>query len=185
MALQAGSGKYFQDTLAGNVFIGTTAAAGVTVPAYSNTAAVFGIWNPANSGRNAWLISCEIGWVSTTAAPSNFCYGYQTGAGNTIATGGPVTAVTAVTPVNSFLGLGNTSVVKFFPATITLTTGCSLIKTMGVSQLTTTGATSVPMWTAREDFDGKVAVTPGTVFVVGGNIATTTVCDITLVWEEI
>lgn len=186
MALVQGSGKYFLDTLAGNVFHGSTASAGVTLPAFSATAAVFGIWNPAGNTKNAWLISCSIGYVSTTAAPSNFCYGFQTGAGSAVGTAAPVTAATLVAPVNGVLGSGFASSVKFFPATATLTAGCSLFRTMGISQLTTTAATtSAPWFTAVELFDGTVCVPPGCIFVVGGNVATTTVADVALVWEEV
>lgn len=180
------SGRYALDTLLGQTFIGSTAAAGVTVPIYSNTAAVFGLWNPVGSGKNAYLISLSIGFVSTTAAPSNFVLGYQTGAGSQAATGSPVTAATIVAPVNGMLGLGNSTVMKFFPATATLTTGCSFLMTLGVSQLTTTGATtSAPYFTSYTDFQGTVIVPPGVLIVVGGNIATTSVDDITLVWEEV
>lgn len=179
------SGKFYVDTFLGNMFIGTTAAAGVTVPIYSNTAAVFGLWNPLGSGKNAVLVRCSIGFVSTTAAPSNFVLGYQTGAGSQAATGAPVTAITAVAPVNGLLGAGNASYMKFFPATATLTTGCSLLMTLGSSQLTTTGATtSAPYFTSDTLFDGTIIVPPGALIVVGGNIATTSVDDITLVWEE-
>jgi hypothetical protein len=180
------SGRFALDALLGQVFVGTTAAAGVTVPAYSNTAAVFGLWNPLGSGKNAYLISLAIGFVSTTAAPSNFVVGYQTGAGSQIGTGSPVTAITAVAPVNGLLGAGNTSVMRFFPGTATLTTGCSLLLTTGTSQLTTTGATtSAPYFTSLTKFDGTVIVPQGALIVVGGNIATTTVCDISLIWEEV
>ena len=180
------SGRYALDTLLGQVFIGSTAAGGVTVPAYSATSAVFGLWNPFGSGKNCYLMYLNIGFVSTTAAPSNFVIGYQNGAGSQIATGGPVTAITQVTPVNGLLGQGNASVSKFFPAAATLTAGCSFLMTTGSSQLTTTGTTtSAPYFTSHTDLQGSVIVPPGTLIVVGGNASTTTVCDITMVWEEV
>lgn len=180
------SGRYALDTLLGQVFIGSTASGGVTVPAFSNTAAVFALWNPFGSGKNAYLMYLTIGFVSTTAAPSNFALGYQNGVGSQVATGGPVTAATVVAPVNGFLGAGNASVTKFVPATITLTAGCSFLMTTGTSQLTTTGATtSAPYFTSYTDFQGSVIIPPGSLVVVGGNVATTTVCDMSLVWEEV
>lgn len=187
MALQIGSGKYFQDTLAGNVFIGSTASGGLILPIFNTTSTVnFGIWNPTGSGRNAWPIACMIGYVSTTAAASNFCYGFQTGAGATIGTAAPVTAVTAVAPNNALLGAGNASVVKFFPAAATFTTGCSFLRTMGVSQLVTTAATTaLGYFQAIDYFDGMVAVPPGAIFTVAANIAQLSTVDVTLIWEEI
>lgn len=186
MALQQGSGKYYLDTINGNVFIGTTAAAGVVPTIFSSTSPTFGLWNPTGSGRNCILISCKIGYVSTTAAASNFVYGYQTGVGSAVAAGGPVTAITTGTPVNALVGAGNASVAKFFPATATLTAGCSLLRTMGVSQLVTTAATtSLAYFQATEDFDGTLILQPGTLIVVGGNIAPLNTVDITMIWEEI
>ena len=180
------SGRYALDTLLGQVFIGSTAAGGVTVPAYNSTSPVFGLWNPLGSGKNAYLMYATIGFVSTTAAPSNFVLGYQSGVGSQIATGGPVTACTVVAPVNGYLGQGAASVTKFFPATATLTAGCSFLMTLGTSQLTTTGATtSAPYFTSFTDFQGAIIVPPGVMIVIGGNIATTSVDDITLVWEEV
>lgn len=186
MALQIGSGRYYLDTISGNVFIGSSAAAGVVLGIYSNTSVTFALWNPAGSGKNAIPISCQIGYVSGTAAASNFAYGFQTGVGSTIATGAPITAFTAVAPLNGYIGQGNPSAMRFAPAAATLTAGCSFLKTMGVSQLVTTAATtSATTFQATEYFDGSLIIPPGTLFVVGGNIATVTTADVTLAWEEI
>lgn len=186
MALQFGSGKYFQDTLNGNVFIGTTAAAGVVLPIFSNTAQTFALWNPLGSGRNAILISCQIGWVSGPGVPGNFVYGFQTGTGAQIATGAPITAFTTVAPVNGLIGAGNATITKFAPATATLTAGPTLYRTMGVSQLTTTaGATTQGYFQATEYFDGTVIVPQGCIFCVASNVAAAVTADVTLIWEEI
>lgn len=180
------SGKYALDSLLGQVFVGSTAAAGVALPIYSSTSPVFGLWNPLGSGKNAYLISCQIGYVSGTGAAGNFAYGYQVGVGSQAATASPITAATVVTPVNGQLGAGNSTVMKFIPATATLTAGCSFLKTMGVSQLVTTATTTSQTWfQATEYFDGTIIVPQGCLFVVGGNIATTTTADVTLVWEEV
>ena len=181
-------GKYFTQAYRGNVFIGTTAAAGVTPPIFSNASETFGIWNYAGSGVLAVPISCQIGYVSGTAAPGNFLYSYLTGMGSSLGT--PITAFTAVNPVNAYLGAGNTAKVKFAPATITLSAAAAaltaIVKTMGVSQMTTTAAsTTAPMWIAREDFDGMIVIPPNTLFMVASNVASATICDITLVWEEV
>jgi hypothetical protein len=180
------SGRYALDTLLGQTFIGSTAAAGVIPTIYSSTSPTFGLWNPVGSGKNIYLQYLTIGYVSTTAAASNFVLGYQTGAGSQAATGSPVTAITAVAPVNGILGLGNSSVMKFFPATATLTTGCSFLMTLGTSQLVTTATTTTGAYfNSYTDFQGTIIVPPGVLIVVGGNIAPLQTVDISLVWEEV
>jgi hypothetical protein len=42
-------------TLAGNVFIGSTTYAGIVAPAYNAAAQTFGLWNPAGSEKNEVL----------------------------------------------------------------------------------------------------------------------------------
>ncbi len=181
------SGRYALDTLLGQTFIGTTAAAGVIPTIYNSTSPTFGLWNPVGSGKNIYLMYLTIGYVSTTAAASNFVLGYQTGAGSQAATGSPVTAATIVAPVNGMLGLGNSSVTKFFPATATLTTGCSLLMSLGTSQLVTTATTTSGngYFNSYTDFQGTVIVPPGALIIVGGNIAPLQTVDISLVWEEV
>jgi hypothetical protein len=180
------SGRFSLDTLLGQVFIGSTAAGGVTVPSYNTGAAVFALWNPLGSGKNAYLMYCTIGFVSTTAAPSNYVLAYQTGVGSQVGTGSPITAYTAGTPVNGFLGQGNASVMRFAPATLTLATAPTYLMTLGTSQLTTTGATtSAPYFQSYTDFQGAIVIPQGCVVVVAGNTATTTVNDISLIWEEV
>ena len=181
----AASGKYYVDAFLGNVFVGTTAAAGVILPVYSNTAQTFVIWNPLGSGKNIIPINLTIGYVSTTAAASNFVLAYQTGCGAQSATASPITAITLATPVNMNLGAGNSSIAKFAPATATFTAGLTLLKSTGFNQLVTTAATTGGVgWTWREDYDGTLIIPPGVALAVCGNIAPLQTNDVSLVWEE-
>lgn len=180
-----GSGKYYVDTYSGNVFVGTTAVAGVNLPAFNATAHTFCVWNPAGSGKNIIPIKCSVGYSATTGAAGNFVYAFQSGVGAQVATGGPITAGTFVAPINGLVGFGNASIAKFAPATITFASATLLLRTMGVSQLVTTAATtSATTFAATEDFDGTLIVPPGTALCVAGNIALLSAFDVTMVWEE-
>lgn len=180
-------GKYYTQTYRGNVFHGTTAAAGVLIPVSNTTSPTFGIWNPAGNTKNVELIAAYYGWVSTTGAPANIGYANLTSAGAGVATGGAVTAATFGTPVNGLLGAGKTSTVKFIPATATLTAAGTLVGTNGMSQLTTTGAsTSIGFFTLSEWFDGSIIIPPGNFFYpISANTAELSVFDIRWVWAEV
>lgn len=178
-------GKYYTQARNGNLFIGSTASAGVVLPAFSATAAVFVLWNPAGSGVNLVPVRLKIGWVSGPGAPGNFAWGFATNLGSQVATGAPITAATLVAAVNAKLGLGNKSVANFAPGTLTFASGPAFLETVGLSQLTTTAATtSAPFFTGYEDYDGSLIVPPGSAISLGGNVATTTTADVTLKWYE-
>lgn len=178
-------GKYYYQTRAGNVFIGSTAAAGVVPPIYSNTAQTFALWNPTGSGKNLSLISLRLGIVTVGVVTSDFCMGYQTGAGSAIgAVGAPISAFTAVAPVSALIGGGNTSVAKFAPAAVT-TVAPSFLRTCGISSCMATSPTAAnAFWQLGEDYDGSLIVPPGVVIFVANNIAGVATWNITLTWEE-
>ncbi len=180
--IQYGSGQYYQDTINGNVFIGSTAAAGVALAAYNATAVTFALWNPAGNSRNAVLISCDIGYISGTVASSTYTYSYQTGVGAQAATGSPITAATLGTPVNGYIGLGQSSTMKFIPATLTLAAGATLLKTIGAANI---GIAATTTNIVKDNINGSIIVPPGTIFCVGtiGNSGIT--AAVSLVWEEI
>lgn len=180
------SARYYPDVNLGNVFIGTTAIAGVKPPAYNATAHVFCVWNPLGSNKNINLLSLYVGYSDTTSAAGNIVLSYQTGVGAQVATGAPITAATLVAPVNAKLGAGNSSIAKFAPATITFASATSLLMTTGMSQLVTTATTTTQgIFEAFVDLQGQVVLTPGTAVCVAGNIALLSDYDITLIWEEV
>lgn len=179
------SGRYYADVNLGNVFIGTTAVGGVVPPAYNATAHTFCVWNPLGSNKNVVLLQLLMGWVSTNGTPGNVVISYQSGVGSQVATGAPITAATLVAPLNAKIGAGNSSIVKFAPATITFAAATSLLMTTGINGLTVTGTETAKPVQARHDFEGSVIVPPGTAVCVAGNVSLSSVYDITLVWDEI
>ena len=180
------SGRYYPDANLGNVFIGTTAIAGVNPPAYNATAHTFCVWNPLGSGKNIIPIHLMLGWSATTNATGNVVISYQNGVGAQVATGAAITAATLVAPLNAKLGAGNSSVAKFAPATITFAAATSLLMTTGLTQtvIAATDATNL-LKQAKHDFEGTLSVPPGSAICVAGNIALLGAYDITLIWGEV
>jgi hypothetical protein len=168
--------------LAGNVFIGSSLAAGVAIPAYNATAQVFGVWNPAGSGKNLILLKFMAG-VATAGTPAVAALGlsYLPNAGGSIATGAPISAFTDSTPVNGLLTKGNASAARFtLAATITAPT---FFYDLGVSQESATPGTGL-FW-VEHDFDGAVIIPPGVYVGVGGSAAPGQTIQSTLVWMEL
>ena len=192
--LGGGSGELIQSplnaeyyTLAsrGMIFSGNQAAAGAAVPVYTSTTQQCGLLNPGSSGVNLVPVRLNIGYVSTTGAPGSFAIGYITTGGGVVATGGAgVTVATTTVPANCLLG-GKAAKGIFMSASIT-TAAPSLLMQIGVSQLTTTGATtSTVFFDGKYDFNGQVVMPPGTGIFVSGNIALLTLCVCSIVWAEV
>lgn len=189
MATSLTNPGYYSQTVAGNMFIGMSEASqtGILIPTYNTTSPTFGLWNPSGSGKNAVLVRLTTGFVSTTGAPGAILYARLLSASNTTYTGGPLTAFNSTTPGNALLGAGAASAMKFAgKGTNTLTTAGVVFDQMGVSQLTTTGATtSAPLYSAIDDFDGRIIVPPGVFFYVVGSTALLTLFDMSLSWYEV
>lgn len=179
------SGRYYPDVLNGNMFIGSTATAGVKPGIVGATAHKYAIWNPLGSGKNIIPISIDIGYVDTTSAAGNIGFDYQTGVGAQIATGGPITAITQVAPLNALLSGGASSVAKFAPATITFAAATTFLMTFGFSQLVTTAATTSSIgWHWQYNFEGKLVIPPGVAVAVSGAAAPLSNLNITTFWIE-
>ncbi len=183
MAITAIPGDLVSQVLAGNMFIGSTAAAGVAIPAYNATAQVFGLWNPLGSGKVAVPVYITVG-VATVGTPavSDLSLSILANAGSQVATGAAITAFTAATPVNARLGSGKVSGMRFTASAAT-TTAPSHLMSLGVSQESATPGTG--LFTARFDFCGSVAIDPGTYIGIGGSAAIGQTAAVTLVWYEI
>lgn len=171
-------------TLAGNTFVGSTAAAGITVPAYNGTAQTFGVWNPLGSGVELLLVSLDLG-VATAATPVVGAFGlsWLQSAGSQVATGAPITAFTGATPVNCRLGLGVASKARFTPSAATITAPVFL-HDLGLSLTSTTAQNGVQYM--HYDFNGIFTMPPGNYIGLGCSAAQSgTVTQASLVWIEL
>ena len=171
----------------GRVYHGTTAAAGVLLPASNSTSPTVGLWNPQGSLNNAAILGIKVGWVGTTGAPGTILFNALTGAGTVIATGAPISAFNQGTPVNALIGQGLASSMRFSPAgTNTLAAAGSVIGGSGVSQLTITGAsTAVPMWNLDIDLGASWVIPPNTFFYLTGSAALLSAMHVEICWAEL
>ena len=175
------SGKYYPETAAGNVFIGSTAAAGVSPPISTGTAVTFGLWNTSTT-KNAVLLSLGIGFTSGTIAVGEFGIANQY-CGYALGTAAPLSVFTEGTPKNALTGEGKGSSMKFTPSAGTLTAGGTALLWLGKSILVATTVGGVQE--TNHDFDGQVIVTPGQLVFVCGSVAQTGKYTMSLVWAEV
>lgn len=165
------SSEYFiQQALKGRKFLGSTTYAGVAMPAYNATAQVFGIWNPAGSGRNIVLDKLNLALATIgTEALAAIGLSYLANAGSSIGT--PISAFTATAPINSLIGGGETPKGRFtLTATITAPT---FFYALGISQISTdfNVATTDGFSKLTHDFNGDVIIPPNTYVGLGGSVA--------------
>lgn len=175
------SGKYYPDVLAGNVFIGATAAAGVAFPISTGTAVTFGLWN-TSSTKNAVLIDLDVGATSGTIALGTLGLANQY-CGFAIGTAAPLSAFTAGTPKNAMVGAGNGSVMSFTPSAATLTAGGTALKWLGKSIESATAGLGI--FDGHYEFDGKVIVPPGNLVFVCASVAQTGIFTMSMSWAEV
>ncbi len=183
-------GKYYTQAYRNNTYWASTAAAGLTLSAVTNTASTdFILWNPQGSGKNCVLIRALIGVSTAATAGSNFAYGVLQNAGSGVATAAPFSVFTQITATrgggNLGLGFGQGSSVALIGSAATLTAAAVYMRTTGAAF--GTGAITVPnnMPTLVEDFDGLIIVPPGVAFFIGTPIAGgQTATNVALHWEE-
>lgn len=176
----------YDSALAGQIFTGNIAAAGVVLPIYSNTTQQVGLWNPVGTSKNLVLISLTLTYVDTTGAAGGFCLGYLSNAPAAIGTGLAITAFTETAAVSNYPGGGFSSIAKFGQGATLTVTAPVVKRQLGLNQTVLTAATtSSPQWSSSIDFHGEEVLTPGTAIFVCGNIATLSKFTGSLVWAEL
>ena len=173
--------KYYDAVKAGNVFIGSTAAAGVAYPISTGTAVTCAIWN-TSANKDAVILSVNVGATSGTIALGEIGLANQY-VGFAEGTGAPLAAITRGTPKNAYTGYGKSSAMTFVPATATLTAGGTALLWSGYSIESATPGLGI--FSASWPVDGQAIVTPGQIVFVCGSIAQTGIFTISMVWEEI
>lgn len=176
------STQWYPDVKYGNVFIGSTAAAGVAAPISTGTAVTFGIWNNSTD-TDAVLLELTAGYMSGTIVVATLGLANQNVGFSYGATGNPMTAFTAGTPKNAYLGSGKASAMAFTPSAATLTTGGTACYWSGYNFANTTAANGISV--ARIPIDGRVVATPGQLVFVCWSAAQTGVMDYSLMWAEV
>lgn len=170
----------YDDIKIGNIFIGSTAVAGVALPISTGTAVTCALWNTSIS-RNATLLGVAIGYTSGTIALGEFGIANQF-VGNAINSGGPLTAATAGTPKNAMLGAGAASTMTFIPATATLTAGGTAAMWLGKSIESATAGLGV--FDGYRFLDTPLVLSPGQIAFLCGSVAQTAFFTCSLMWRE-
>lgn len=178
-------GQHYTQTFRKKLFWGSSASAGAAIPAAGATAITNHIlWNKAGSTVNAVPVALMLGWVGTTEAPGNMQYSFLAGAGSAIGTAAPISAFTAATPQNGFLSGPGPSTGMAFGTAATLTGAGTLLGTLGLNHLTTTGTATFGSFTAMYIFNGTLIVPPGVAIYPTASAATASTYTGTLIWYE-
>ena len=165
-------------------FIYSTAAAGVTLAGLGTTTAPF-LWNPANSNTLLVLTKVVLGYVSGTNVAGHVVYGYQNNMGSAPGTGAPVVSLTQVAGVNTKIGSSVASVMRFAPATVTLTAACTYLCPMVVSTAAMIATTVAAPFRMIDDIDGRIIVMPGSAFTVAANASIAVVASVAIYGFEV
>lgn len=182
------SGKYYPEASLGQVFIGSTIAAGKAIPISTATSVTGGcLWNTSTT-HNAVLLRATAGFTSGTVAVGEFGLAGDVELGFNEATGAPMAAFTegvfGTDFKNAIMGQGNSSRMKYSPGATatTLTAATEAIIWFGASM---EDASAVVLPNVDFDFDGQVIVTPGSAVFICGSIAQTGLFTTSLVWAEV
>jgi len=186
LIVQELNGRYYEQAMRGNIFVYSTAAAGIALIVAAVTGNHPTVWNPTGSGYNFVPISITLGYVSGANAPGSLALFYTPNAGSAIGTAAPVVTFTHVAPVNALIGGGRASVMRWSPAVSTYVAVPTWLATLGISLFTGVAATAVAPFQLRYDFDGTLVLAPGNALHVTAIQATTTALfTVTIVGMEL
>ena len=162
-------GKWYTSAYRGRVFQTGVLIAGVTIPVNTTTAPTFTLFNPAQSGVNLELISLDVGWpaaATTVVATLLGTTGVQT-----------PTATTAGNIYSTAIGGGAVPKAAFYTAA----TIVAITQHMPLLQVTSTADAMVA---SHYDFDGRIILTPGSLFTLTSTPVQTGVAMPALSWAE-
>lgn len=171
-----------QQGLAGNLFFGSTAAAGVAIPLTTATTQVFGMWNPPGSGVIAVLDKLILGIVTlgtNIVAALNWSVHLNVQA---IATGSALTAFTDTTIRNAQVGRGKASRVKFTGSAAT-TTAATQLTPVGITSTTGTPVNASPLMVFEHN--GLIMVPEAVAIFLVGSVAPGSTYQAALSWAEV
>ncbi len=171
-------GKYSEASQRQKLFIGSTPAAGVTVPIFSNTTQQFVIVNPAGSNVLLNLLRITLGYVSGTMVAGHYCLGNQTLLTSAIS---GTAGLLQCARLGAAAGPSGSQALVYTAATVTAFTYLRALAFSQVVQAAT--ATNAP-WNFQEEIDGEISIPPGSAICVAANVAAAVVASIAALWEE-
>lgn len=160
--VKAATGQYAEAAHRNELFICSTAAAGVTVPIFSNTTQQFVLYNPAGSLFKYEVLRAWAGYVSGTHVAGHLCWAYQANAVAAAITG------TAGLVVGSRLSGVPQSLQVLVAATVVAFT---YLRPWQHSQVALTAATAATPWQTIDETDGSIVIEPGRAVAIAANAA--------------
>ena len=170
--------RYTELSARGLVFSASRAA--VTLPVNAATlVSLFGLYNPAGSGKMLELIDAEAHYVVATTVVNALGLYYSNG---TDASGATFTTQAQAQIENARVGEGVPSVCRFYSAVTHVGTPKLLDLVGGWGAVTDGGATPI-----RKQWDGKIMVPPGVLLALAMTTAAATASGLTSVlrWAEV
>ncbi len=174
-------GKWYTAARRGNLFIASTAAAGVTLPVEdtTNLASTAGIVNPITSGVNCELVAIGISTTTIDVAlkPNVMCFQK-----NLSTSGGPPTSVTALTAHALPLSSGSAVAKCVAHSVATFTNSVEMAPRINfIPAISTAVGTGVPAW---QYFDGEIIMGPDTAMAIVNSVTAIAGHQLTYVWAE-
>jgi len=169
---------YSEASLRGNMFIASTAVAGVAPGTALSTTPPMALLNPINSGVDLVILKTAVGYISGTLGAGNIVYAYYTPQATIPAGGAELTPV--CTKVGQIKGAGR----AFQGSTIS---GTPLIFRPAYNMGAALATTALGIGTCQDLVEGEIIVPPATAFVIQGvaGAGTTPLVLISICWEEI
>lgn len=165
-------GRYYEQGYRGNMFIASTQAA-VTFAAGLSATSVFGLRNPALSGKNLIINSVQLAFSAPPAAATVILYAANI---NTVAAA--PSAVTALTVQPAILGTTASAVgIPFSAATLA---SVPVVVRVGPSIVAAASITPPYM---NDEIAGQIILAPGAILAVEASAAASAFCSIC--WEEV
>ena len=167
-------GKYYEQTLRGNVYTASTPAAGIVIPIVAGTGTTPTLWNPAGSGVITEVIRMTVDWISATPLPVggfSFGYLYNTGANASTGASNPILTFANIAPVNMNIGSGKVASTRFAAATVTFTTAATFFMPVGFSTDAAVATGTYPPYQWIIDYDGQLCLPPGNALVLASTIS--------------
>lgn len=182
-----GQGKYYEQTVRGNVFSmvltawTTTISAGNTLAAAAAAVSQFALWNPTGSGKNIALLKFATWPISGTWGISGLWHSYMSV--------NPTIASASLTPVTcNNIGMAAATVAGYHSSAAgTALTGCSALKVIRSANLyISAGTLSALAGVAYVDVcDGDIVIPPGFGWApTWAHAGTTTLGGYSVTWEE-
>ena len=164
-------GKYQQLAKDGLLF-NYTVKTGAAILISATTGNVPTIWNPAGSGTVVYICKLLLNFLSGTTTISSLQWMVTKNAGNGISATAPIVTFTNQAPDPAIAGGPFTSKVLFSPAVSTYVAAPAFFASTGINL----GAVSPSAGSGNydEDYDGSIAIYPGTALSLCSSVTTTT-----------